>query len=76
MTTFSVCLPATRPSSVGAAIRSIQAQTFSDWELIVVGQGDDRELRAAVAANWWDDRVRYLHIARRGSSRAPLRASR
>jgi glycosyltransferase involved in cell wall biosynthesis len=70
MTTFSVCLPATRPGSVGAAIRSIQAQTFSDWELIVVGQGEDRELRAAVAASWWDDRVRYLRIARRGSSRA------
>jgi glycosyltransferase involved in cell wall biosynthesis len=70
MTTFSVCLPATRPASVGATIRSIQAQTFSDWELIVVGQGDDRELREAVAASWWDDRVRYLHIARRGSSRA------
>ena len=74
---FSVCLPATRPTSVAAAVRSIQAQTVRDWELLVVGQGDDGALRASVervAAG--DRRVRYLHVERPGSSRARTLALR
>lgn len=68
---FTVCLPATRPASVGATIWSIQAQTVTDWELLVVGQGDDRAVRAAVTAAGGDDpRIRYLHLKTRGSSRA------
>jgi glycosyltransferase involved in cell wall biosynthesis len=56
---------------VGATIWSIQAQTVTDWELLVVGQGDDRALRAAVAAaGAGDPRIRYLHLATPGSSRA------
>lgn len=74
---FSVCLPATRSTSVGATIRSIQAQTISDWELLVVGQGDDDAVRHAVDAAGGDDaRIRYLHIERAGSSRARNAAMR
>ena len=74
---FSVCLPATRAASVGATVRSIQAQSVSDWELLVVGQGDDRAVRAAVhLAGEGDPRVRYLHIERQGSSRARTVAMR
>jgi glycosyltransferase involved in cell wall biosynthesis len=68
---FSVCIPATRATSVGAAVRSIRAQTVEDWELLVVGQADDIEVRQAVAsASKGDARVRYLHIDQAGSSRA------
>ena len=74
---FSVCLPATRPASVGATIRSIQTQTISDWELLVVGQGDDDQVRRAVEAARGDDaRIHYLHIERAGSSRARNAAMR
>lgn len=74
---FSICLPATRAASVGATIWSIRAQTVSDWELLVVGQGDDRAVREAVrAAGAGDPRVRYLHIERQGSSRARTVAMR
>jgi glycosyltransferase involved in cell wall biosynthesis len=67
----SVCLPATRPATVGATIRSIQAQTVSDWELLVVGQGNDHQIRQVVeAAARADPRLRYVHIDKRGSSRA------
>jgi glycosyltransferase involved in cell wall biosynthesis len=74
---FSVCLPATRQASVGATVRSIRAQTVSDWELLVVGQGEDQGIKASVeraAEN--DSRIRYLHIDRRGSSRARTAAIR
>jgi glycosyltransferase involved in cell wall biosynthesis len=74
---FSVCIPATRPWTLPAAIRSIQAQTVADWELLIVGQGDDGEVRQLVeAARRSDGRIRYLHIDRRGSSRARSAALR
>src|SRR6202022_4105065 len=75
--TFSVCIPASRQSTVAAAIRSIQAQTVTDWELLVVGQGADREVRDVVeAVHGTDPRVRYLHVEQRGSSRARTAAIR
>jgi glycosyltransferase involved in cell wall biosynthesis len=68
---YSVCLPATRPETVGHAIASIQAQTLTDWELLIVGQGADGDVRAAVAAAAGEDeRVRFLHIEVRGTSPA------
>jgi len=70
----SVCIPATRAGSLGAAIRSVQRQTWSDWEVVVLGQGDDgveEALRSATArASGGDPRIRYLHLPRRGLSRA------
>jgi glycosyltransferase involved in cell wall biosynthesis len=75
---FSVCIPATRASSLAGAIRAIQAQTVTDWELLVVGQaGVDHGVRQVVeAVAEFDGRVRYLHIDRPGSSRARNAAMR
>lgn len=68
---FSICLPATRASTVGFAIRSVQAQSVEDWELIVIGQGDATEVRAVVSeAQRHDSRVRWTYISQSGSSRA------
>jgi glycosyltransferase involved in cell wall biosynthesis len=51
------------------AVDSIRRQTWDDWELLVVGQGPDRELAAAGAALAREDRrIRYLHLARMGVS--------
>lgn len=67
----SVCVASVRAPAVQATIRSIRAQTLDDWELIVVGQGADSGLPAAVAEAAGDDhRIRYLHIEQRGASRA------
>ena len=53
------------------AVRSVVLQTFGDWDLIVVGQGDadalGAETRRAAAG---DPRVRYVHLDRRGASAA------
>jgi glycosyltransferase involved in cell wall biosynthesis len=74
---FSVVIPTSRPASLGAAIRAIQAQTVADWELLVVGQGEDRGVHRVVEPIIaGDGRVRYLHIDQRGSSRARTAATR
>ena len=68
---FSVCIPTVRPDTVAAAVRSVRGQTFEDWELVVVGQGDASPLRHEVErAASGDDRVRYVHLDRRGASAA------
>ena len=70
----SVCIPTVRPAAVGRAIRSVQGQSWPDWELLVVGQGDaaaEARLRAAVAKAAGDDaRVAYVHLPERGAGRA------
>jgi glycosyltransferase involved in cell wall biosynthesis len=71
MTKISVCIPTVRPATLGVAIASIRAQTLADWELLVVGQGDESALRRAMRAAAGDDsRVRYLHVDRLGLSAA------
>ena len=66
---ISVCIPTVRPTTLAQAVRSILEQTFQDWELVVVGQGDEVALRAATERGAkGDSRVRYLHITRRGAS--------
>jgi glycosyltransferase involved in cell wall biosynthesis len=71
---ISIGIPATRAGTLGAAIRSLRAQTWRDWELAVIGQGPpemEARLRAAtVAAAAGDPRIAYVHLARRGVSRA------
>ena len=49
--TISVCIPTVRPRTLGKAIRSVVGQTWSDWELLILGQGDaatEAGLRAAM----------------------------
>lgn len=68
---ISVCIAATRATTVAAAIASIRRQTWPDWELVLVGQGDDAALGAVgKAAALADERVHYVHLDRRGLSLA------
>lgn len=67
----SVCIATVRPDTLGDAVASIRNQTLLDWELIVVGQGEEGRLRAATErAAHGDARVRYVHLDERGLSRA------
>lgn len=66
---LSVCIAATRSTTLKAAIESIRRQTWTDWELIVIGQGADATLQAlgeTIAQQ--DCRVRYIHLTRQGLS--------
>lgn len=69
---LSVCIPAARASTLEHAIRSVLRQDFQDWELLVVGQGEnDGALRdmTSTTANG-DARVRYVHLDKRGTCAA------
>lgn len=67
----SVCIPAMRAETLPAAIRSVRRQTFTDWELLVVVQGErPAAAPAAEAALRGDARGRVIAIPTRGLSRA------
>ncbi len=67
----SVCVPSVRAATIGATVRSVRAQTRSDWELLVVGQGDDAAVRAVVEREASaDSRIRFLHVSTHGASAA------
>ncbi len=69
--TVTVSIPTVRPGTLGAAIDSVRRQSFSDWELIVVGQGPDPGLRQVTEAHAREDsRIRYLHLDQMGVSSA------
>jgi len=57
---------------VSDCLDSLSIQSFSDWEAIIVGQGQqDFELRSVVQRYSKDDsRFRYVNIPEKGSSRA------
>lgn len=70
--TVSVVIPCYRQASfLGECIASLQAQTHSDWEAIIVNDGspdDTRAVASALAAA--DGRIRYLEQANSGPSAA------
>jgi len=69
--TVSVIIPTfNRAHLVGRAIRSVLAQTYRDFELIVVDDGSDEDPQESV--NSFDDpRIRYIRLPEnRGSSAA------
>lgn len=72
--TISVCIPATRPKGLGAAIESVRKQRCADWEVLVLGQGGPATAEALSAATvraaGGDPRVHFTHLATRGLSRA------
>jgi glycosyltransferase involved in cell wall biosynthesis len=55
--------------TVGAAIESVLAQTFADWELIVVDDGSTDET-AEVVGRYADNRIHYCYQANQERSRA------
>ena len=68
---ITVAIPTVRPSTLGHAVDSIRRQSWTDWELLVVGQGSDQELPGIGAAfSREDSRIRYLHLPRMGTSYA------
>ena len=55
---------------LGAAIRSVQAQTFADWELIVLDDGSTDETAGIVTAFRDDARIRHVSQTHAGQCRA------
>ena len=58
-------------TTVATTIASIRAQTWTDWELIVIGQGQDDPVQPVVAAEAkGDSRIRYVNVPKRAVSPA------
>lgn len=69
--TISVLVPAYRCADyIGDALRSLQAQTLSDWEAIVVDDGSPDDLVGAMRPFAADSRIRLLRTANEGVSAA------
>jgi len=67
----SVIMPTwNRAPLVGAAIRSVQAQHFSDWELIVVDDGSTDDTANVLASFDSDSRIRYIQLPHAGQCAA------
>ncbi len=69
---LSVVVATVRPTTLGDTVRSLIAQSYRNWELVVVGQGkDDAPLRAAaVESAAGDERVRFVSTPKMGASLA------
>ena len=62
----SIILPTyNRADTIKRAVQSVQAQTFQDWELIVVDDGSQDGTRELLSS--LDDRIRVLHQANAGT---------
>lgn len=67
---FSVVIPLyNKEPHVARALQSVLAQTFSEWEAIVVDDGST-DGGAAVVRSFSDGRIRYLHQENQGPSEA------
>jgi glycosyltransferase involved in cell wall biosynthesis len=73
----SVIMPTwNRADFISDAIASVQAQSFSDWELIVVDDGSADDTRDVVSSFAADNRVHYVSQAHAGQSVARNRGLR
>ena len=67
----SIIMPAwNRCGTINASIRSVQAQTLQDWELIIVDDGSTDGTAAAVASFSHDQRIHYLRQEHAGQCAA------
>jgi glycosyltransferase involved in cell wall biosynthesis len=70
---FSIVVPTfNRSSSLSIAIKSVQQQTFSDWELIIVDDGSTDNTAKIVSEQFLSDsRIKYIyqHNAERSAAR-------
>lgn len=68
--TVSVMMPAYNAAEfIGAAIDSVLAQTFEDWELVVVDDGSKDET-AQIVRGYTDRRIRLIQQANAGEAAA------
>jgi glycosyltransferase involved in cell wall biosynthesis len=69
---FSVTIPAyNAAATLAETVRSVQAQTFADWELVIVNDGStDDTLRIAEELAAADARIRVVSQENRGSGGA------
>lgn len=72
MSSISVIIPAHNAMRfLASAVESVQAQTFTDWELTIVDDGStDNTLAIAEQFSKRDSRIRFLHQSQRGLSGA------
>jgi len=67
---ISVIMPTyDRAHMISRAIKSIQAQTISDWELVIISDGSKDNTRRVVA-RFKDPRIRFFHQKNRGLASA------
>jgi len=59
-----------RADLVGAAIRSVQAQRFADWEMLVIDDGSTDNTEAVMAGFAADPRVRFVRREHAGQCAA------
>ena len=68
---ISVVVPTIRATTLPFTVAAVRAQTWEDWELLIVAQGDDAALaEVCKAAEKEDPRIHYIHLAQRGLSLA------
>ncbi len=61
--TVSVLMPTFKQAAfIRRALESIRAQTFADWELIIIDDGSPDETGRIVAPYLTDDRIRYQRL--------------
>lgn len=76
MPNVSVCVPVSRLDTVNATIQSIIEQSYTDWELIVIGQGnrDDPHVKRIYdfvrSISRTEPRLQHIHIEEKGACRA------
>ena len=67
----SVFIPCyTRARSLDAALKSVLAQTYTNWECILVNDGSTDDTEAVAAAYTNDTRFKYIQTANKGLSAA------
>lgn len=55
---------------VGAALRSVRAQTWQDFEIVVVDDGSEDRAELEAVLREWADRIQYVRQANGGPARA------